>query len=135
MSRILGYNFPSVNNSLSAICALQNTIGADDLILNGGFVDHVTGLMSFKNKGYSRNVSFSSVADNSGVNFSIVGTENGVVVTETGANAIVGPNNSPVNGPVYSAKTYDTITSISTDGAVNGIEVGGGGLGYFGPLG
>lgn len=132
MARILSYNFPSVNKSLSAVCAVQNTAGAADLILNGNFVDPVTGGMSFKNKGYSRSVSFSSVANNSAVHFSIVGTENGVVVEE---NAIAGPNNSPVNGPVFSAKTYDTITSISVDMAVNGIEIGGGLLGCFGPLG
>jgi hypothetical protein len=128
MTRILKYNFPSVNNTISAVCALQDVAGPGNLLLNGAFVEPVTGVMSFKNRGYSRSVSFTSGNDLSGANFSIVGMENGVVVTE---NAIVGPDNETV----FSNKTYDTITSITVDQAVIGIQVGGGRLGYFGPLG
>ena len=128
MARILRYNFSSVNKSLSAVCAVQDLLGAGDLILNGDFVDPVTGVMSFKNKGNSRSVSFTSANDLSAATFSIVGMENGVEVIE---NAITGPN----GGSVFSDKTYDTITSISVDMAVAGIQVGGGLLGYFGLFG
>lgn len=123
--RIFSYNFPSVNKSLSAVCALQDTLGAEDLILNGTFVDPVTGIMSFKNRGYSRSLSF-DLAGNALVD--IKGTENGVIVEEN-ALAIGG------GVIVYSVKTYDTITSISVDQAVVGIRVGGGLLSNFGPLG
>jgi hypothetical protein len=125
MTRILSYNFPAVNNSLSVICATQDTAGAGNLILNGDFVEPITGTMSFKNRGYSRNVSF-TLAGNASVD--IKGTENGVIIEENGL--VIGGGIL-----VYSANTYDTITSITVDQAVIGISVGGGLLGFFGPLG
>ncbi len=101
--------------STTSICALQNTAGAANLVLNGPLTTgYPTPSVTFPN--YSRTVSFTSLNDLSGDNFTITGTYLG----NTQSEVLAGPNNDTV----YSTKLYDSITSISVNAAVNGISVG-----------
>lgn len=65
-----------------------------------------------------RAVSITSTADNSGVSFTVTGTDKyGVVMTES----ITGPNNGTTDGN----KAFSSVTSVASDGAVTGnVDVG-----------
>lgn len=119
--RSLSYTFPAGN--ATDVCLLQTLAAAGSLTLNGNLVNKVNGVMSFANKGYSRSISLTSVNNLSGVNFTITGVQNNVVISET----IAGPNNNTV----YGAFIYDTITSITTNGAAAAVSVGSGWKGFF----
>ena len=121
MSRYLRYVFPIADNL--DVCALQDTLGAANLILNGNLADRVTNQVSFIDRGYSRSISLTSANDLSGVGFTISGIQNGVLITEN----LAGPNTNTV----YSAEIYDKIYSITTDGLVNQVSVGTGYTGFF----
>lgn len=121
MSRYLEYVFPAgVEND---VCLLQNIAGAGNLILNGNLADPITQQVNFILKGYCRSISISSANDLSGVNFTINGVQNGKLLSRV----VAGPNNEII----YFGDTYDIITSISVDNAVNGVLVGTGYLGFF----
>jgi hypothetical protein len=125
MSVSLKYVFPVANTS--DVCALQTTAGAANLILNGNLANPISNQVSFISNGYSRSVSLTSTVNLSGVNFTIIGTQNGVSVSQT----VAGPNNNTI----YANPTtvvYDTITSISVSGAVaTGVSIGTGYTGFF----
>jgi hypothetical protein len=121
MSRHLNYIFPVANNL--DVCALQNTAGAANLVLNGNLANQVTNQVSFIDRGYSRSISLTSVNNLAAVNFTISGIQNGVLITEV----LVGPNANTV----YSVEIYDVIFSIATSGAVNQVRAGTGFLGFF----
>lgn len=121
MARYLRYVFPVANNV--DVCALQSTVGAANLVLNGNLADQVTNQVSFIDRGYSRSISLTSANDLSAATFTISGTQNGVFVTEN----VTGPNDETV----YSMLDYDVITSIIVDGAVNAVSVGSGHSGFF----
>lgn len=121
MSRHLNYIFPVANTS--DVCALQDTAGAANLVLNGDLANQVTNQVSFIDNGYSRSISLTSANDLAAVNFTISGIQNGVLITEV----LVGPNANTV----YSVQIYDKIYSIATSGAVNQVQVGTGFLGFF----
>lgn len=121
MARYLRYVFPAANNL--DVCALQNTAGAANLVLNGNLANQVTNQVSFIDRGYSRSISLTSANNLGGINFTIQGIQNGVLITEV----LVGPNNNTV----YSVQIYDKIYSIATSAAVNQVRAGTGFLGFF----
>lgn len=100
-----------------AISLTQTLVAAGNLLINGN--------LSFNSsvalQGIGRTVSLTSTGNNSGVNFTITGTRYGRPVTETRA----GPN---VN-TVETTAIFDTITSISVNGAVTAVSAGTGSTG------
>lgn len=121
MARYLRYVFPVANTS--DVCALQTTVGAGNLVLNGNLANQVTNQVSFIDRGYSRSISLTSVNNLAATNFTISGIQNGVLLTEV----LVGPNANTV----YSAQIYDKIYSITTGNAVNQVRAGTGYTGFF----
>lgn len=121
MSRSLSYIFPAGNTT--DVCLLQTLGVAGNLTINGNLANLVNGQVSFIQKGYSRQISLTSVNNLSGRQFTITGMQNGITITEN----VTGPNNNTV----YSVQVYDVISSISVDGAVNGVSVGTGYIGFF----
>lgn len=115
------YYWPIV--SLTAVCLLQDGDGDAPLVLNGDLKNLITNQISFLEAGYSRNVSIGSTDDNSAVIFTVNGFQNGVAVSED----IQGPNATLVEG----TEVFDTITSITTNGAFANIEVGTGNTGFL----
>lgn len=102
-----------------AISATQTLAGAGNLLINGTLAQTLTGgspYVIFPN--ISRTVSLTSVNNLSGVNFTITGTYRGAAQTETR----VGPNNNTV----YTTALFDSITSISTNGAAAAVSAGSG---------
>lgn len=121
MSRSLSYIFPAGNTT--DVCLLQTLGAAGNLTINGNLANLVNGQISFIQKGYSRQISFTSVNNLSARQFTITGMQNGVTITEN----ITGPNNNTV----YSVQVYDVVSFISVDGTVNGVSVGTGWQGFF----
>lgn len=121
MSRSLSYIFPAGNTT--DVCLLQTLTGAGNLTINGNLANLVNGQVSFIQKGYSRQISLTSANDLSARQFTITGMQNGITITEN----ITGPNNNTV----YSVQVYDVVSSISVNGAVNGVSVGTGWQGFF----
>lgn len=121
MSRSLSYIFPAGNTT--DVCLLQTLGGVGNLNLNGNLANLVNGQVSFIQKGYSRQISLTSVNNLSGRTFTVTGMQNGVTLTEN----ITGPNNNTV----YSVQVYDVINSISVDGGAVGISIGTGWQGFF----
>lgn len=116
MSRSLSYIFPAGNTT--DVCLLQTLGGAGNLNLNGNLANLVNGQVSFIQKGYSRQISLTSVNNLSGRTFTVTGMQNGVTLTEN----ITGPNNNTV----YSVQVYDVV-----DGGAVGISIGTGWQGFF----
>lgn len=121
MSRSLSYIFPAGNTT--DVCLLQTLGTAGNLTINGNLANLVNGQISFIQKGYRRQISFTSLNNLSARQFTITGMQNGVTITEN----ITGPNNNTV----YSVQVYDVVSFISVDGAVNGVSVGTGWQGFF----
>lgn len=121
MARSFSYSFPVGNTT--DVCLLQTLAGTGSLVLNGNLVNLVNGQLSFIEKGYSRQLSLTSANNLSAQQFTINGIQNGVPITEN----IAGPNANTV----YSTEVFDTIISISVNGAVNGISIGTGWKGFF----
>jgi hypothetical protein len=95
-----------------AISLTQNTGAAGNLLLNGNLA--LNGFVVFQ--GFGRTVSLTSAGDNSGVNFTITGSRYSHPIVET----IAGPNADTVE----TVNVFDTITSISVDGAVTAVSAG-----------
>ncbi|CAB4124204.1 hypothetical protein UFOVP51_71 [uncultured Caudovirales phage] len=121
MRRYLTYTFPAGNTS--DVCALQSTAGAGNLVLNGNLANSTNSQVNFLSKGYSRSISLTSVNNLSAINFTILGSQNGVLLSET----LTGPNATTK----YGNNIYDFIISITVVGAVNAVSIGTGGAGYF----
>lgn len=93
--------------------SLTQTLGAaGNLLING----HLAFYPYVALDGIGRTVSLTSAGDNSGVNFTITGTRYSRPVVET----IAGPNANTVE----TTAIFDTITSISVDGAVTAVSAG-----------
>lgn len=108
---------------LQAVSLTQNVAAPGNLLLNGTYFNPTTSTISFKDQGFARKVSLTSVNNLSGATFTISGVQNTTLVTNT----ISGPNNNTV----YSTDAFDIISSVSVNIAVNGISVGTGLTGYF----
>lgn len=98
----------------TAVALGQTTAGSGSFTLNGTLVGPIQkGLVAFAqfDAGVNRTVSITSTGNISGVNFTITGRDaNGAVVTETRA----GPNNTTV----YTTALFNTVTSVTVNGAV-----------------
>lgn len=111
MTATVEYIWPAATNTYVAL--LQTYVGAATLLLNG------TGVNPFPQ--FIRTITLTSVNNNAGVNFTITGSVNGRFLQEV----IAGPNNNTVS----SGLAYDTISSITTNGAINAVSVGIGQIG------
>lgn len=121
MSRYLNYVFPAGNTE--DVCLTQSLAGASNLALNGNLANAINSQVSFIEKGYSRQVSLASANDLSARQFTITGTQNGVLVIEN----IAGPNANTV----FSVQFYDVINSISVNGAAVAVSIGAGHSGWI----
>jgi hypothetical protein len=109
---------------LAAVCALQNTLGAGSLLLNGRLGNiNVPNQVSFIAASMTRSVSITSAVNNSAITFIISGFQNNAPITDT----ITGVNANTVYGTEY----FDVITSITVSGSVNQVSVGTGKAGYM----
>jgi len=97
------------------ICETQNAAGAGPLVINGIFSSG--GIATFDS--VSRTVSISSVNNLSARTFVVNGTLNGAFQTST---VFPGPNNDTVD----TVELFDTVTSVTINGAGNAIQVGSG---------
>lgn len=96
----------------AGICALQTTAGAVPLLMNGANV--VNGIWTADVR---RNVTLTSAANLSAINFTIVGTWNGVPITRV----IAGPNANTV----ATTATFDTVISVTPSATVgSNVSVG-----------
>jgi hypothetical protein len=97
--------------------AATQSVALNDYVVFNGVTDG--NLADYRDYGIHRTISLTSTDNLSGVTFVIIGTSNGVTVTEN----VTGPNNTTV----YSAKAYDTITTIqSTIAGSTNLSVGSG---------
>ena len=98
----------------AAIALTQTLLAAGKLLLNGHLSvsnNPVVNLWPME-----RTITLTSANNLSAVNFTIKGTFNGVITSEV----LAGPNNNTVN----SVNFYDSIISITTNAAVNGVSSG-----------
>lgn len=115
------FNWPAP--STTAVALGQTLGGAGVLVLNGGLVNTGQPIPQAVFAGISRTVSLTSTANLSGRNFSIYGTYNGAIISETRT----GPNNNTVE----TTAIFDTVTAVSVDGAVaTNVSVGTGTTGH-----
>lgn len=108
---------------LQAVSLLQNLASPGALLLNGTYYSAASNTINFTTQGFTRNVSLTSVNDLSAASFTISGVQNNTVVTNT----IAGPNNNTV----YTTDSFDIISSITVNSAVNGVKAGTGLVGFF----
>lgn len=110
------YNWPIPD--VAAICQLQSTSGAANLIINGTITvsNQHPGRAVFD--GITRTVSLTSANNLSGRQFTITGFLNGSVISETRA----GPNANTVE----TTAIFDEVTSVHVNGSVAAVSVGSG---------
>ena len=89
---------------LAAVCALQNTSSAGNLVLNGTYYVAPTPTISFLKQGFARKVSITaSGTDLSSITFTISGVQNSTLVTSV----ITGP---AASSTVYTPDYFDIIS-------------------------
>lgn len=115
MARPQVFTWPA--QSTTAIAALQTLAGAGNMLINGSLSNN--GLVYFD--GYSRVITLTSTNNLSGVNFTITGMLQGSLQTETRG----GPNNNTV----ATTALFDSISSITTNGAAAAVSSGTGSTG------
>lgn len=113
-----------IRNSSTIPVYSNNSIGnyanapLGNLVLNGTIVDSMTGKVSFIDKNYYSTISITSTFNISNSNFTIIGTSNGCLITET----IAGPNNNTV----FSNTLFDSVSFITISNNVinNAFSIG-----------
>jgi hypothetical protein len=122
MSQFYEYNWPTpVVNGISLFQTLTANI---PLLLNGSYVNKITGIINFIDFGIVPRITLNSAANLSGINFLITGYQNGVFISET----LTGPNNTTVT----SVNCFDTVTQIIPTGTTGStLQVGVASVGYF----
>ncbi len=122
MSQFYEYNWPiPVVNGISLFQTLTANI---PLLLNGSYVNKITGTINFIDFGIVPRITLNSAANLSGINFLITGYQNGVFISET----LTGPNNTTVT----SVNCFDTVTQIIPTGTTGStVQVGVASVGYF----
>ena len=122
MSQFYEYNWPiPVVNGISLFQVLTANI---PLLLNGSYVNKITGTINFIDFGIVPRITLNSAANLSGINFLITGYQNGVFISET----LTGPNNTTVT----SVNCFDTVTQIIPTGTTGStVQVGVASVGYF----
>lgn len=124
MARPIVITWPALDHA--AVSALQTTAGAGSLIINGTLSSSIQGnfpaIASFNN--LQRTVSLTSTGNLSAVNFTITGMLEGATVSQT----IAGPSNNTVQ----TTQLFNTVTSVTVDGAVGtNVSVGSGSSGQM----
>jgi len=130
MNRNLRYTWSPSNTS--AVCASQSLAAAGKLKLNGSLANSIHSKVSFIEHGFIRQVSVTSTEDLSDYTITVVGMQNGIIVTED----IPGPAGDPVlliPATTYGDPNiyYDEIHSVSIDTDVGDISIGTGYIGLF----
>jgi hypothetical protein len=122
MSQFYEYNWPApVVNGISLFQTLTANI---PMLLNGSYVNKITGTINFIDFGIVPRVTLNSAANLSAINFLITGYQNGVFISET----LTGPNSTTVT----SVNCFDTVTQIIPTGTTGStIQVGVASVGYF----
>jgi hypothetical protein len=110
MSHPVIYSWPVP--SATAVAQEQTLAGAGSLVLNGSFASG--GVVVFPS--FARTISLISANDLNGVQFTVTGTANGAIVSET----IAGPNNDRVETTVI----FNAVTSITTNNAAAAVSAG-----------
>lgn len=112
---IVFWDIPDVE----AICAVQDTTGPSNLIINGNLVNpEITVNPYVKLNGISRSIVIASNGVNfSNNNFTITGTYRGAPISET----IVGPQGGE---GVETNSLFESVSTVFVDGALVGISVG-----------
>lgn len=121
MGHLNKYIFPAVDSQ--AVCAVQTLGAAAALKLNGTLSNSIQSKVSFVAQRYCRKITVFSPDNISAVVFTVVGTQNGVRITET----ITGVNNTTVESTLI----YDEILSITSGAAATNVRVGSGYDGFF----
>lgn len=128
MLRYLDYIFPA--SAANAVATIQAKPGVAAGLVPAGLPYFLNGTVARSNKvsfitqGYSRNISLTvAVTDYTATNFTIVGMQNGVAITEV----LAGPHNNTV----YSVNIFDTISSITASTDTLNCTIGTGWLGFF----
>lgn len=111
-------------SNTTAIALTQTLVGAGNLQLNGSLSNNVPGNLSIVFPGFARVVTLTSANNLGGVNFTISGTLDGQIVSQT----IAGPNNNTVT----TAQIFDAVTSITTSNAAAAVSAGIGATGRTG---
>jgi len=122
MSQFYEYNWPApIANGISLF---QTTTANTPLLLNGSYVNKITGTINFIDFGIVPRITLNSAADLRAINFLITGYQNGVFISET----LTGPNNTTVT----SVNCFDTVTQIIPTGTTGStVQVGVASVGYF----
>lgn len=122
MSQFYEYNWPApIANGISLF---QTTTANTPLLLNGSYVNKITGTINFIDFGIVPRITLSSVANLSGINFLITGYQNGVFISET----LTGPNKKTVT----SVNCFDSVVQIIPNNTtVSTVQVGVASVGYF----
>lgn len=122
MSQFYEYNWPApIANGISLF---QTTNANTPLLLNGSYVNKITGTINFIDFGIVPRITLNSAADLRAINFLITGYQNGVFISET----LTGPNSTTVT----SVNCFDTVTQIIPTGATGStVQVGVASVGYF----
>ena len=124
MSQSYKYILPILDNGYEEIALEQAVVNNGNVILNGEYASALTGTVSFD---YSVRIGISSADDLTGVNFTVIGTQNGVVIQEVIRNV----NANTVTSTLY----FDSITFIKVTGvAVLNANVSVGTMGTSGYL-
>jgi len=122
MSQFYEYNWPTpVVNGISLFQTLTANI---PLLLNGSYVNKITGTINFIDFGIVPRITLNSAANLSAINFLITGYQNGVFISET----LTGPNSTTVT----SVNCFDSVVQIIPTGTTGStIQVGVASVGYF----
>lgn len=128
MSQSYQYILPVLDavESHATVALLQTPIVGNNLVLNGLYVNGVSGVANF---GFTAHVAIRCNGDFTTVIFTVIGSQNGVPISHR----IAGTNNTTVVSLLY----FDTIISISVAGLVPAggtVTAGTGGTSGFLPL-
>jgi len=122
MSQFYEYNWPAaIANGISLFQTLTANI---PLLLNGSYVNKITGTINFIDFGIVPRITLNSAADLRAINFLITGYQNGVFISET----LTGPNNTTVT----SVNCFDSVVQIIPNNTTaSTVQVGVASVGYF----
>jgi hypothetical protein len=127
MARYIEYSAPSANSAIdqTRVCKGQLITAGVPLKLNGNWADLAAGTVSLKRRGAARTLYIHPVfTDLTGVNFTIKGFQNNVLISEQVAGS---------DDKVETTQAYDEIISITPDTAteIKAVDVGLGEKGFF----
>ena len=113
MSQSYQYILPVLEDSYEEIALNQVVANNGNIILNGEYASALTGTVSFD---YSVLIGIYCDGNLTGVNFTVIGTQNGVVIQEV----IAGVNTDVAESTSY----FDSITLIKVTGGGGTVSVG-----------